>query len=106
MAGRDFGEMTFHGLCQWYDHTFAKFGWIVLKNAGGHHEAVEHYKKELNHLIQSLRAKEKLVVADDKADELRIMADHLGSLQDALATCTSGGGRSTYSRPGRFSAPQ
>ncbi len=104
MAGRDSQEMTFHGLCQWYDHTFAKFGWIVLKNAGGHSEAVEHYRKELNHLIQSLTAKSKTVVADDKATDLTIMADHLKTLQNALVACTSG--RSASGRVSRYPASE
>ena len=69
---------TSHGLKQWYDSMFERFGWIILAHSKGYmKDKVYSYKQALMRLQDKLECKIEDIQDPDKKKDLEIMHKNL-----------------------------
>lgn len=75
-------QVTFHGVQCWYQRAFEKFGWMLLANKYQRKYKVDAYLEDLVQLSAALSQKIDNIEDNDKKKDLRILSEHVKTLQD------------------------
>ena len=79
---QEYHEVTFHGVQCWYQHAFEKFGWMLLADKYQRKYKVDAYLEDLVQLAAALLEKIYKIGDEDKKKDLRILSEHVKTLQD------------------------
>jgi hypothetical protein len=74
-------EVTFEGLHSWFKHTFEKAGWMILEMDKGHHDSIQNYIIEIDHLLEAIKTRAKKIKEKDRLDDLKILEKNLKILK-------------------------
>ena len=70
-------KVTFNSLQEWHDSAFERLGWMVLADAKGNKGKIVMYKKELQHLIDSLDQGMRNFMEADRIRDLNILKNNV-----------------------------
>jgi len=73
---------TLHGVQCWYKHAFEKLGWMVIAKGKGNDYKIVDYKKELTHLMQTIKHLSTEYTNPDKLHDLNVMYMEVCYLHD------------------------
>ena len=76
---------TMHGLQEWYRMQFEKVGWMVLWKAKGVNHRIESYKKNIQHLIDSIQHVSAEYKDPDRKHDLAVLQMNAETLRDFVA---------------------
>ena len=73
---------TMHGLQEWYRMQFEKVGWMVLWKAKGVDHRIVSYKKNITHLIESIKHVSAEYKDPDRKHDLAVLQMNAETLRD------------------------
>jgi len=68
--------VTYHGLHEWYKHSFEHLGWMLLAKQHKRLSKVKNYVQSIKHLQDSLVYKINLTRDQDRRDDLKILLEN------------------------------
>jgi len=78
---------TIHGLNEWSQSMFEKFGWMILASNEGRTKTITGYLDSLKYLIKCIGEKEKSLQDTDNKNQMKILKESVTILHEfALKT--------------------
>jgi hypothetical protein len=70
-------KVTFQGLQDWHNSVFERLGWMVLADAKGYKSKTAQYKREIQHLCDSIDQGMSNFMEADRIRDLKILRDNV-----------------------------
>lgn len=76
--------MTFCGVSDWHVRVYEKFGWMTLAKAKGYDFKIAAYKKEIDHLIMTIKHLMMEYEENDRKHDLMVLLMNVECLKGTV----------------------